>query len=325
MTKQNFSKTRLLAYFCSGLLCCFIWTEIVHAQTCDPIFAEVDGLVVAQIESAPLVDDWVLSSQWIPPVGHSTPPDPGSEYYVWNGPDLFSSPGSGILTYTINIQNPQLLTYNFRIRNYHGDPDSTEANDVFVSVKDAAGVIVNPSVCLPGDTHFGDEWIKVFSSTAHAWNWASSHECSGSSKHSAKYQLSQGTYTLRLSGRSHGFAMDRFHLYVNGHADAQNPDVAETLAPCDDPPPDPDDPTDDDLEDDSSSGGEDGEGDTSSTPQADSDTDSASLQDATQAIMTTQSCGTVTVPNGKSSKFETMLLFFLLVSLLFSLRRQYRS
>ena len=157
-------------------------------------FFEQDGIVIVEIESTPTVDDWLALTAFPNFTGHS--------YYKWDGPNHFSQPGNSVLTYQVHINNPG--TYNLWIRNRHEDSDSTEENDCWTRMDDG-------------------QWNKTYSNgpgTVSQWNWVTQFELNGGALHQqASYDLSAGVHTFRISARSHGFYIDRFHLARPGHPD----------------------------------------------------------------------------------------------------------
>ncbi len=171
-----------------------------HALGVRP-FVERDGLLVVEIESAPLADGWRLETEM---AGYS-----GDGYYTWRGPNRFGEPGTGVLAYPVRITTPG--RYSFRLHNRHDEPDHTECNDVYVRLG-------------------GDEWVKVFSHKAGEWNWVSRKDFGHNSpKPNATYDLLAGDHTFYLSGRSANFSIDRFHLYLEDVPDPRN--VAHPQSP----------------------------------------------------------------------------------------------
>ena len=179
--------------------------QLVEAQT----YQESGGLVVIEVESTPTAGSWVSETS----VGGYT----GASFYRWNGPDLFGSPGSGVLSYSINITNAG--TYNLRIRNHHNHPDSTLENDCWTKMD-------------------GGAWIKTYSSQANAWVWNTRHE-QGSTHSNPTYSLSAGTHTFQISGRSKNFRIDRFHLYLGSVNNPTNENYPQSSTGGGVPPPPP--------------------------------------------------------------------------------------
>lgn len=168
---------------------------------CDGVFIENNGLVIMEIESAPLSDEWVFST--------TIPGYTGSGYYEWEPDDdsnTIISPGKGKLTY--NIQITKTGTYRFLYRT--AAPHSTEHNDAWIRFQD------NP---VEARTDAGDVidlgqnvWFKVYQGLGgDNWNHAA-HTQDGPHQVYAIIDT-PGTYRLQVSARSTQFKMDRMSLY----------------------------------------------------------------------------------------------------------------
>jgi hypothetical protein len=100
-------------------------------------FAEQGGLVVIEMESADSrPSNWVLG----PDEGPTSPniDNPGAatggQFLVWEGSQFLNSPGTGIMTYPVEITNPG--TYRFQWRSQVGNgTSSTEHNDSWLKVE----------------------------------------------------------------------------------------------------------------------------------------------------------------------------------------------
>ena len=200
-----------------------IWLPIImqaEEEIEEPIpgcYREVNGLIFAEIESVPLVDQWALETDL---EGYT-----GTGYYTWRGPDLFLSPGHGILTYVLDITTPGL--YNMRIHNRHDFIDPTEENDIFTRIN-------------------GGEWVKTFSWQNLEWTYTTGLEYPNHHFDLApSYHLEAGRHTFEISARSHGFSIDHILFFHQSLYGAEpNPDWTETPLCYDTPDPDPDpDPT----------------------------------------------------------------------------------
>ncbi|MBI2443189.1 MAG: DNRLRE domain-containing protein [Candidatus Levybacteria bacterium] len=159
----------------------------VLSHTTD-VYQEQNGLVVFEVESEP-ANGWT--------VGTALSGFTGSSYYTWNGADLFTTPGTGVLTYRIKITNPG--KYNFRIHNRHDHPDTTEENDVWAKLD-------------------SDVWVKINSAVRGQWTFNTNQSFSDGTQRVAYYDLSAGEHTLQLSARSKGFHIDRVHFFKDGVA-----------------------------------------------------------------------------------------------------------
>ncbi len=167
-----------------------------YTQPC--VYQEVDGRIIIEVESAPSVDAWQLET--------TIPGYFGDGYYTWHGPDLYGTPGVAILNYPISITTPGW--YELRIHNYHGHPDWSLENDVFVQM-DHAG------------------WIKAFSGIGQTWNWALAFDYGNHHITTAEYNLTAGYHLFQISARSNNFSIDRIVFYNDGNLPTA-PDLPES-------------------------------------------------------------------------------------------------
>jgi hypothetical protein len=159
----------------------------------ETLFQETDGLLVIEIESAPLAGKWVKETSL---TGFT-----GGAYYTWKGPDLTGPSDKSALAYRFQVAAAG--RYHLRIRNRHDHPDSTLENDCYTRLDDGP-------------------WVKTFSSQRGQWTWRTSHEHSHSDKRAAEYTLAAGQHTLMITGRSVNFSIDRIHLYRDGVRGAED-------------------------------------------------------------------------------------------------------
>jgi hypothetical protein len=162
---------------------------------------ERNCLATTEVESVSVTGDWVYGSTI---AGHS-----GAGYFTWNGANHFPSQEAGqygLLSYSLQISRAG--NYRVAIRNYHSDPDSTESNDCWLKVG-------------------SNGWVKVYSEKVAVWQWMTKMDLG---HHDAErppiYYLGAGSHTLQISGRSHGFSIDKVHVYDESCAntnDALNP------------------------------------------------------------------------------------------------------
>ncbi len=160
------------------------------------VYLAQSDLVVIEMESSGAPGDWTNST--------STPGFVGDSYIIWDGPNLFNSPGQGVFGFDFEV--PDGGTWLVNIRNRHEDPDPTEANDVWMRMD-------------------GGSWTKTFSNQAGsvgAWTWESRFDISHGNQPQASYNISAGQHRVEFSGRSNGFKMDRVHLYRPGTPNALN-------------------------------------------------------------------------------------------------------
>ncbi len=161
------------------------------------IFQESGGLIVMEVESVSPVELWTRET--------TVPGYLGQAYYTWRGPDLFGTPGIGVLNYPISVTMPGL--YSLRFHNYHSHPDSTLENDAFVKL-DSGG------------------WIKAFSGTGQVWTWDLAFDYGNHVLGPAEYHLSAGRHLFQISARSANFSIDRIVLYMG--VDGRDPNLPES-------------------------------------------------------------------------------------------------
>ena len=151
-----------------------------------PVIYVPDGgdVVVMELESLPATSNWVEESIL---TGFG-----GDSYFRWNGPNLFSTPGVGILNYTFEIKTAD--TYLIRVHVRTDDPDPSEENDCWARLA-------------------GDPWEKLFFNIGSVgignWSYNPRYE---STSDFPQYDLTPGTYTFQISGRSNNFKLDRIHV-----------------------------------------------------------------------------------------------------------------
>ena len=137
-------------------------------------------------------------------------------YFTWDGPNHFPQSQAGLhglLEYTVQLSRAG--EWRFAIRNFHSNPDSTESNDCWLQVGD-------------------NDWVKVYSQRVNEWQWMTLMDMGhGDTERSPVYHLEAGTHTVRLSGRSNGFSIDRIHVFDQSCAnwgDAHNPYYTGTVS-----------------------------------------------------------------------------------------------
>ncbi|MEL6193825.1 MAG: DUF5060 domain-containing protein [Bacteroidota bacterium] len=201
-------------------------------NSCPAMYKEEGGLVVFEPESIPVAGDWDLQTSID---GYS-----GAGYIRWGGSNQFNNPGQGLMEYTIQIQTPGTYRFNWRSRITIGN-DSREHNDTWLRFPDAddfygeknGGSIVYPhgSGQTPNPEGAGKEgWFKIYMSRAGEWHWSA--RTSDNDAHDIYVVFNApGVYTMQLSGRSEGHAVDRIVLYTDdtSNNDAQDLNLPESL------------------------------------------------------------------------------------------------
>ena len=179
------------------------------------IYCEANDILVVELESESTVSNWFLQTNI---AGYS-----GTGYFYWNGPNYYTAPGNGLLTYTIKIDNPG--TYRFRWKSYIAmGTKQSEHNDAWLRIPDAddfygykassnSTVYPKGSGKTPNPNGQGSNgWFKVYMNNLNAWSWNANTSDQNAHQIYAVFN-NPGLYTVEISGRSEGFAIDKFVLY----------------------------------------------------------------------------------------------------------------
>ena len=164
-------------------------------------YVETDDAVIIEIESAPIIDDWSLET--------SFDDYTGTGYYIWRGPNHYTDPGNGILTYPISLTKSG--TYWLNIRNSHPTNPSL-FNDVWVRFDEGP-------------------WIKSFSNIIDRWTYDFNFDQGGNLFAARFTNVNPGLHTIELSGRSTGFRLDRLVLSTNGAGQLNTEPESPCLVP----------------------------------------------------------------------------------------------
>ncbi|HHP7239688.1 DUF5060 domain-containing protein [Longibacter sp.] len=199
-------------------------------------FQEEGGLVVIEMESEAPGGNWEERTDFS---GYT-----GDSYLIWEGSSNLNTPGSGLITYPIEITTTG--TYKFEWRNAFGAGSTpTEHNDTWLKIDaDAFYAERNGSILCPkgydpaendcsGGTPNGsgsDGWFKVYRSGGSQGAWSWSTRTSDNDAHEIYAQFdSPGTYTLRVSARSDFHAIDRMVLANDAFGgDPRDPSLPES-------------------------------------------------------------------------------------------------
>lgn len=228
MRKRTLLKVVLGIAFCSF--------QMVKASTAENVvevkatmdtnlyFNEVDGLVVAEIESLLPAEGWVEKSDREGFMGMS--------FFEWTSSDLFNTPGRGVLNYIVKINNPGVYRFEWRCKVGHGS-SATEANDSWFKIPDAdrfyavefsSNDTVRPKGVCSTDCPEGsgkDGWFKLYSTGVTTWTWSGKTYDRHPHEIHAEFN-NPGFYTIQISGRSKHHLLDRFVLYNKLVSDPKN-------------------------------------------------------------------------------------------------------
>lgn len=192
-------------------------TGVVATTSCDnptdQIFVEEGGILIIEAENTEIKGEWSLQNSI---EGYA-----GQGYIVWTGEDLFGKPGQGLHNYKIRISTPG--TYRIQIRSYNTIGESgSENNDVWLRLPDADDFYgqKNNSIVYPKDSGKTpnpkgagkDGWFKAYMNQRGQWSLRTSTSDHDAHDIYARFDAI-GDYKLQLSGRSHGFGIDRVILY----------------------------------------------------------------------------------------------------------------
>lgn len=218
---MQFSWSKLLVVVLVSYLIVLPTEAEVRAGYCSGAqYEERNGLVVMEIESTPPAAGWANKA--------SLNGFTGTSYYEWTGPKSNHDPGNGLLQYSIYINTPG--TYRFQWHSYIAvGNNTTESNDSWLRFPNADDFYgrKNNSIVYPGGTGKSptpngsskEGWFKVYRNTPLGeWTWTSNTSDNDAHRIFVEFD-SAGVYTLQVSGRSIGHAIDRMVLYDTSRVD----------------------------------------------------------------------------------------------------------
>lgn len=213
--------------------------KVTSSSECAADFVEKDGMIVAEIESAPIAGSWQKRTDV---AGYT-----GVGFYAWNGSNQYNNPGNGLLEYKIQVNTPGVYRFQWRSKVGIGN-NSTEHNDSWLKIPDAddfygekGSHIVRPKGVCTNDCPKGtskDGWFKIYSSGTTDWTWSTRTSDHDAHNIYARFDKA-GVYTVQISGRSEGHFLDRFVLYHNSISTSKATNIGnpETLCKNSSPPP----------------------------------------------------------------------------------------
>ncbi len=171
------------------------------------VFQAQNGLVVMEIESVPNIVNWTPRTS---PTGFT-----GVGFYEYTGPNRFGSPNTNeTLKYEFEITQPGKYRVQWRSRIVKGN-NNTDHNDNWLRVNvpnannfygERAG-----SSNFTGGKQSG--FFKIYTNQIGFWSWQTTTR--DFDPHNIFVEFSQpGVYSLEVSGRSDGHAIDRIVLYL---------------------------------------------------------------------------------------------------------------
>ena len=193
----------------------------------DFVFNESGGLIAAEFEKAAFNGPWNQAS--------SSSGFTGDGYLVWTGNQYFGNPGNGIIRLKLRINSPGTYEFTWRTAVIIGN-NPTEHNDTWLRFPDADdffgeknGNIIYPKGIGKSPNPEGasaDGWFKVYRSGGNlSFQWEAYTSDFDGHKIFVKFN-SPGEYTMEVSARSTGHAIDKFLLFkgmtVNQAINASN-------------------------------------------------------------------------------------------------------
>ncbi|WP_349664831.1 hypothetical protein IZU89_08030 [Cellulophaga lytica] len=199
------------------------------------VFIEKDGLVSVEFENAVFTDNWTQKND-----GNNVS---GKGYMVWEGDQYLGKPGEGLATYSIKITNPGTYRFMWKSAVKKGDSGS-DHNDTWLRFADADDFFGKKegSTVYPNDTgktpnpegSSKDGWFKVYRSGNDLdFKWQASTSDNDSHPIFVTFN-NAGTYTMEVSARSSGHAIDKFVLFEESikQSDATADDVKSSEITC---------------------------------------------------------------------------------------------
>lgn len=180
----------------------------------DFIFVEKDGILKVEFENAEFSQNWQLKTN-----GNNFS---GDGYMSWSAAEYFTQPGNGKVSFRIRIKNPGIYQFLWRSAVTIGN-NGTEHNDTWLRFPDADDFFgeKGSSVVYPkgsgksphpeGASKNG--WLKIYRSGNDLdFKWQALTSDNDPHKVFVTFN-SPGIYTMEVSARSKGHAIDQFVLF----------------------------------------------------------------------------------------------------------------
>lgn len=177
------------------------------------VFKEKDGLLIMELEHAPLPDLWAFRADTS---GYS-----GAGYLAWQGENNYSKREIGVLELHFEIVHEG--NYGLTIRNKIGGTDRGNNNDLNISFQGGQDTT--------GFRIFGG-WFAVFTNETGSWQTDLRGEIDGDHFVLTRY-FEPGSYSLRLSPRSTNFHIDRVAFFRKEQFNTLSDSFLKLLQPSD--------------------------------------------------------------------------------------------
>lgn len=177
------------------------------------IFNEKDGFIKSEFEKTTFPNDWKLKTN-----NNAS----GKGYGVWEGQQSLGKPGNGLIEFKINVKTTGVYRFLWSSAvtkgtngSDHNDswlkfPDATD----FYGEKNGAKIYPKGSGKTPNPKgSSADGWFKIYRSGNNLdFKWQAS--TSDNDAHNVYVAFNKaGVYTMQVSARSSGHAIDQFILY----------------------------------------------------------------------------------------------------------------
>lgn len=180
----------------------------------DYIFQEKDGLVHVEFENAEFSDFWKLKTDGTDFLGKG--------YMVWDGPQQLAKPGNETISFTLKIAQPGTYQFLWKSAVKSGDSGS-DHNDTWLRFGDADDFYAQKgnSVVYPKDIGKSpnpegaskDGWFKIYRSGNNLdFKWQAKTFDNNAHDIFVVFE-NEGMYTMEVSARSSGHAIDKFVLF----------------------------------------------------------------------------------------------------------------
>lgn len=217
---------------------------------CD--YRTVDGVLVIEAESLPLVEQWAVRTD--------EPGYLGTGFIEWTGSSHNGDPTHGVMVIDVDLE--QAGRYRLQWRNRIGEgTNTTEHNDTWVRFADAADFFgskgpldaqqrvyprpqcgdgaflagiealadVASAACVAGSSR--DGWLKVYSSGARDWRWST--RTNDHDAHDVIVEVdAPGVYAFELAARADHHLIDRIVLHEASVPDGTVRDEANRETRC---------------------------------------------------------------------------------------------
>ncbi|WP_158975167.1 hypothetical protein [Cellulophaga sp. L1A9] len=199
------------------------------------VFNEKEGLIRIEFEDAIFDSDWKLKND--------DEAASGKGYMVWEGDQSLGTPGNGLATYALQVTVPGTYRFVWKSAVKTGDSGS-DHNDTWLRFDDASDFFAQKgeSIVYPADSGktpipegaTKNGWFKIYRSGSNLdFKWQSSTFDNNAHDIFVTFNAA-GTYTMEISARSSGHAIDEFVLFNDTFslADATSDMVSKSVITC---------------------------------------------------------------------------------------------